>query len=57
MLPRWRPFMRRGFAGVRARYPVPRRGAELQEPRLSGATKRAGKRGRQTSPALRRSDA
>ena len=31
MRPRWRPKMRRGFAGVRTRYPAPRRGAELHK--------------------------
>lgn len=31
MRPRWRPSLRRGFAEVRARYPAPRRGAELHK--------------------------
>lgn len=37
MQPRWRPFMRRGFASGRARYPIPRRGAELHEAEGGGS--------------------
>jgi len=39
--------MRRGFAGVRARYPETRRGAELHKLKVR---KRAGKRGRRLHP-------
>jgi len=50
MRPRWRPEMRRGFAGVRTRYPAPLRGAELHNHGLDPGRKRAGKRGRRLYP-------
>jgi len=52
MQPRWRPFMRRGSAPVRARYPPwPRRGAQLHNPgHLVRGRKRARKRGRRLYP-------
>jgi len=52
MRPRWRPLLRRGFAGVRARYPEPRRGAELHKPPipLRGRGSERGNEGRRLYP-------